>query len=146
MRRPILVIVVLSIVIVSLGFVFINKAQATPLVGIKIEVCKYGLFSKLFGDCFEYEVQPSYDTSSIWCYSSNTIREGWTCEDNNGDNFDILYGAINVRNMNSQNIEIVRHRLEYGHNMTYSDLVEPDKKGFVFHQEDYAFSIHFIGD
>jgi hypothetical protein len=134
---------VLVVILLSLGFIFVSKAEATPLKGIRIEVCKYGLFSKLFGKCFEYQVEDSYATSSIWCYSSNQIPDGWICRDNNGNGFDIYYRAVTIKNLNSKNLEVIRHRNEYGHPWTYTDLIEPDKTNFVFHDEDYAFSITF---
>ena len=136
--------VYLAIMLFLLLFVFvnINKVEATPPKGISIEICKNGFFQRLLGNCFEYEVEASYSTSSIWCRTSN-FSQGWVCTDSNGEIFDINYRAVNIKNITPVNLEIVRFRTEYGRPWSYSDIVQSQKSIFIFQEEDHEFSIRF---
>jgi hypothetical protein len=136
------------IIMLSLCFVFFNTASATPLSGLHIEFSKWGLFQRLLGNYFDYQVQDSYKISSIWCRSlafssaEPGMNEGWVCTDNNEDQFIIPYESITIKNLNNQDIEIGKHRIEYGHAMTYSEKVSPEESSkLIFGQEYHAFSI-----
>ncbi len=133
---------VLVVILLSLGFIFVSQGEASPLQGINIEVCKSGIFSKLFGKCFQYQVEDSYASNSIWCYSTTRV-DGWACTDSQGGYFEIPYTTITIKNLNTQNLEVVKHTVEYGNPWSYTDSVKPDKTVFLYNGVYHAFSINF---
>jgi hypothetical protein len=133
------------VIVLSLGFIFVNQVEATPLKGIQIEVCKSGIFSKLFGKCFVYTVEDSYASSSIWCYSTNRV-DGWACTDNNKNYFEIPYTSVTIRNLNNADYKIIKHTFEYGNPWSYTEILQPDKTAFLFNKTYHAFSINFEYD
>jgi hypothetical protein len=138
------------IVVLSLCFIFVDSVNATPLRGLHVEFSKWGLFQRFLGNYFGYQVEDSYKSSNIWCKSlafssaEPGMDKGWICNDNNENRFIIPYESITVKNMNNQDIEIVKHRIEYGHAMSYSETVSPEKSSkLLFGEEYHSFSINF---
>jgi hypothetical protein len=137
MKKLVLVVLVLTV-----GFIFVNKVEATPLKGIQIEVCKSGIFSRLLGKCFQYQTEDSYASSSIWCYSTTRV-DGWACNDSQGGYFEIPYSTITIKNLNTTNHELLKHTVEYGNPWSYTDTVKPDETAFLYNGVYHAFSINF---